>query len=788
LALNLDPERTHVQEQEHSGDNVGSWVTMGERNALGCPQVPQDLEVTAFRSVFCGVMFPAEPVPEQIGAYQVQKYVGRIGAADVYVARMDGPLGFSRDVTLKLVRFSVDEDARYAEELSREAAICARLNHPVVVRMFDFFEYDRRLVLVLEQVEGASLDKLVGHLARRKQKLGDHGIFYLGTQVAAALAHAHSSMDEDGNVSPVIHRDIKPENVLVGWDGQVRLAGFGLGKILGRTPDSIAGTVRGTPGFMAPEQMRGERATVRSDVYGFGVLLWSLLTGNEPPQDGARPTPIAEARPDLPRELLAAIDAALEPSPDRRRITCADIAQWLAKLTKAEAGREELRQKVLWLRATRGPASKLDTSAKPQRAPKRRQAMQATRSSSVIRRVGGPPSSRAPSSSRFPKVQSARPEPGRTSTSNAPTSPPHASPSARPEKSPSSIPRPPSLPAAARANTFTAREDTVVLRLPPPPPLPGEGPPPTPGRARSQTPRGPSAGPPASGSNGAGPITMRPATVRTVSAAPSARSVPPARPVVPTEDMLALSAHAYQQQGEWMNGYGHHEHAEGDRPNAPFAPTFGEHPLHQGRNTETTSTFDSPHMETTRPQKPEPPTFALTTQLMLAGLTASLVVALGLLFTQRQQPAQQQPPQVVTVELTREHEPRQEAPREAARNDPPAKAPTNEPGLGNPGLGNAPSMPDPSMLADTMGYLLVKGPTPTDVYLNGVRRGATNEALMVPCGHFFLRLAPPNSGRYPAWTTRGEHAFVACKSSTVLTSRPPDPQPVHASHRRGSVL
>ncbi len=720
-------------------------------------------------------MFPAEPVPEQIGAYQVQKYVGRIGAADVYVARMDGPLGFSRDVTLKLVRFSVDEDARYAEELSREAAICARLNHPVVVRMFDFFEYDRRLVLVLEQVEGASLDKLVSHVARRKQKLGDHAIFYLGTQVAAALAHAHGSMDEDGNISPVIHRDIKPENVLVGWDGQVRLAGFGLGKILGRTPDSVAGTVRGTPGFMAPEQMRGERATVRSDVYGFGVLLWSLLTGNEPPQDGGRPTPIAEARPDLPRELLAAIDAALEPSPDRRRISCADIAQWLGKLTKADAGREELRQKVLWLRATRGPASKLDTSAKPQRAPKRRQAMQATRSSSVIRRTGAPPSSRAPSSSRFPKVQSARP----ASPSNAPTSPP-ASQSARPEKSPSSIPRPPSLPAAARANTFSAREDTVVLRLPPPPPLPGEAPPPTPGRPRSQTPRGPSAGPPSSGSNGSsGPTTMRPATVRTVSAAPSPRSVPPARPVVPTEDMLALSSNGYQQQSHdvWMNGYGQHDQV-------PFAPTFGEHPLQQGRTTETTSTFDSPRMETTRPQKPEPPTFALATQLMLAGLTASLVVALGLLFTQRQAPAAQQPPQVVTVELTREHEaPRQDPPREAARNDPPPPKQANE-----PTLGNAPSMPDPSTLAETMGYLLVKGPDATDVYLNGVRRGATNEALMVPCGHFFLRLAPQNSGRYPAWISRGDHAYVACKSSTVLTSRPPDPPPLQNVNRRGVGL
>jgi len=311
-------------------------------------------------------MFPTEPVPEKIGPYQVVKCIGRTGAADIYLARAEGPLGFARSVTLKMVRYALDDDARFAEELAREAAICARLNHPGVVRMFDFFEHERRLVLVLEQVEGASLDRLLAHLARRKQRLGDGAVFYLGGQLAAALAHAHASTDEDGNISPVIHRDIKPENVLIGWDGQARLSGFGLGKILGRTPDSIAGTVKGTPGFMSPEQARGERATVRSDVYGFGVLLWSLLGGKEPPTDGTRLQPIGELRQDLPRELVAAIDAALEPSPDRRRISCADLAQWLAKLVRPDAGREELRQKVLWLRATRGPTSRVDV---PKQAP-----------------------------------------------------------------------------------------------------------------------------------------------------------------------------------------------------------------------------------------------------------------------------------------------------------------------------------------------------------------------------------------------------------------------------------
>src|SRR5262249_7502959 len=162
-------------------------------------------------------------------------------------------------------------------------------NHPVVVRMFDFFEYQNRLVLVLEHVEGTDLDRVLQQLARRKQQLSDGAIWYLGHQIAGALAHAHAATDEQGSRAPGIHRNPSPENVLIGWDGQVGLTGFGLGKILGRSPDTVVGTVKGTPGFMSPEQTRGEPVSPKADVYGFGLFMWSLLTGRRPPSDGTRP-------------------------------------------------------------------------------------------------------------------------------------------------------------------------------------------------------------------------------------------------------------------------------------------------------------------------------------------------------------------------------------------------------------------------------------------------------------------------------------------------------------------
>ncbi len=662
------------------------------------------------------VMFPVEPVPEKIGAYQVAKYVGRSGSSDVYIARAEGPLGFSRIVTLKIVRFALEDDARLAEELAREAAICARLNHPVVVRMFDFFEYERRLVLVLEQVDGAGLDRLLNHLARRKQRLGDSAIFYLGSQLASALAHAHASTDEDGNASPVIHRDIKPENVLVGWDGQARLAGFGLGKILGRSPDSIAGTIKGTPGFMSPEQTRGERATVRSDVYGFGVLMWSLLSGLEPPTDGSRLQPLGELRPDLPREVLAAVDAALEPSADRRRISCAEIAQWLAKLVKPEAGREELRQKVLWLRATRGPASRIDPSPAKQPPARRRQAIQAMRQSSR-RDSAGPPSSRRPApSSRRPLSEITR-----TMEMEAVSGVPRPStrPTARPpsEAPPGvSIPRPPGLPS----------DPTIVI-----PPSTTQ----------------PSSARPASGT----PPAVRPPTVRTVTQAPPGRTIPPSAPrvVVSADDLVGVPA-SRPPADPWLDGGGGVASFEAVFDKPPERPNFGPVPEELAKLLAAR----------------QPNTFPLVNQLLVAGLTAALVVALGVIFLIRsdeKQPVAAAPPAPPPPAETAAPA-AQPPPQPQPAPPPPAPAQQATPA-------NTPQMPDPSELSDQLGYLMVKGPIEAQVYLNGMRKGPTNDPLLVPCGRFFMRLALPVERGFPTWMSRGETVFVACKSSTVLTAK-----------------
>lgn len=297
-------------------------------------------------------MFPAEPTPETLGAYKVLKRLSGAGSTAVYIGELKGPMGFQRVCELKLVPNTAEGDSRFAEELAREAWICSQLNHPAIVRMYDFFEQGDKLVLVLEHVEGVHLDRLLRHLVSRRQKLGDAAIYYIMQRVAGAMAHAHTATDQQGNPAPVIHRNIHPGNIVIGWDGQVRLSGFGLAKILGRTPDTVVGTVKGTPGYMAPEQTRGERATAKADVYAIGLLLWAMLAGRRPPMDGTRPAQISTLRPDVPQPVMAMIEAALSPKPEERKVDCGTIEKTLLRVIRPEIGKGELIRTIQSVHAT----------------------------------------------------------------------------------------------------------------------------------------------------------------------------------------------------------------------------------------------------------------------------------------------------------------------------------------------------------------------------------------------------------------------------------------------------
>ncbi len=218
---------------------------------------------------------PAGLAGQSIGAYTLVSQIGQGGMGSVWLAeRSDGR--FERKVAVKFLNIAL-AGRRGEQQFKREGSILARLSHPHIADLVDAgVSPIGQPFLVLEYVEGEHIDR---YCDQRALSVGARIRLFL--QVLAAVAHAHSSL--------VVHRDLKPSNVLVGRDGKVKLLDFGIAKLLEREGESGANTlitVDGarpmTPEYAAPEQLRGGAVTTGTDVYGLGVLLYVLLTGQHP--------------------------------------------------------------------------------------------------------------------------------------------------------------------------------------------------------------------------------------------------------------------------------------------------------------------------------------------------------------------------------------------------------------------------------------------------------------------------------------------------------------------------
>jgi Tol biopolymer transport system component len=208
-----------------------------------------------------------------LGPYEIVSPLGAGGMGEVYRAR-DSRLG--RDVALKLLSDALSRDPENLARFEREARMLAALNHPNIAQIYGLEERDGVLVLVLELVEGESLD-----LRLAAGPLDVPEALDLAAQVADALAAAH----EKG----VVHRDLKPSNVRVTPEGRAKVLDFGLakpmtteaGSAIVTSPASMtaAGTIVGTPAYMSPEQARGTPLDHRTDLWSFGCLLYEMLTG-----------------------------------------------------------------------------------------------------------------------------------------------------------------------------------------------------------------------------------------------------------------------------------------------------------------------------------------------------------------------------------------------------------------------------------------------------------------------------------------------------------------------------
>ena len=235
-----------------------------------------------------------------------------------------------REVALKLCRRADDGSEDWSLLSLREARLLARIRHPNVVTVYGVDRHDGRQGVWMEYICGRTLATLLlqnGPLAAREAAV-------IGLDVCNAVAATHSF--------GLLHRDIKTKNVMREDGGRIVLLDFGLSQDLHDA--SLAGPasrIRGTPLYMAPELLRGERPSIQSDIFGIGVLLYHLVTGSYPANgrcltemsriyERGDAKPLRDRRPGLPESFLWTIDRALSPQPSGRFATAGQMAQMLA--------------------------------------------------------------------------------------------------------------------------------------------------------------------------------------------------------------------------------------------------------------------------------------------------------------------------------------------------------------------------------------------------------------------------------------------------------------------------
>ncbi len=260
---------------------------------------------------------------------QILKRIGRGGMAEVFLARQQGVKGFEKYVVLKKVLGQFAQSTDFVEMLFAEARANARLTHPNIVQTFDVGMMDGMAYITMEYVRGPDMKRLSLALKRKNVKLPIEHALRIAAEIAAGLHYAHAYVDPEGKHHPMVHRDVSPHNILISLDGAIKLSDFGIAKVQGESEQTQAGVLKGKISYVSPEAVAGMPLDARNDVFGLGVVLFEMLTGQLPfkrDNDAATlraivrdpaPNP-SELDPRIPHEISQIILWALEKDPVRR--------------------------------------------------------------------------------------------------------------------------------------------------------------------------------------------------------------------------------------------------------------------------------------------------------------------------------------------------------------------------------------------------------------------------------------------------------------------------------------
>ncbi|HTR52032.1 MAG TPA: serine/threonine-protein kinase [Kofleriaceae bacterium] len=280
---------------------------------------------------------------DRIGPYEIQGRLRAGGMATLFLGRRHGAAGVSRLVVIKVIHAHLAEDELITRMFIDEARISSKISHSNVVYVEQFGEHEGVYFMVMEYVEGCSLEQLQKALIKNDQRIAAAVAVHLVLETAAGLHAAHETCDEDGRLLGIVHRDVSPSNILIGRDGRIKVIDFGIAKAHGRLGETRSGAgLKGKVRYMSPEQAWGMTVDRRSDVYALGVVLWELLTrkglfrGNdelavlELVRNPKIPPP-SQVQPTVPPELDAVVARATARLPEDRYATVAELREELLR-------------------------------------------------------------------------------------------------------------------------------------------------------------------------------------------------------------------------------------------------------------------------------------------------------------------------------------------------------------------------------------------------------------------------------------------------------------------------
>jgi len=268
-------------------------------------------------------------LPARFGKYLLVELIAHGGMAEIFRAKSYGVSGFEKTIVIKRILPTYSDDREFIDMLIDEAKICASLQHANIVQIYDLGRLEGRYYIAMEYVRGIDLIRVLSRLRKAKRQLPLELVCFILSEALKGLDYAHRATDPEGEHLNIIHRDFNPSNILLSYQGEVKVADFGIAKAAVRDSRTQSGGLKGKMGYLSPEQVAGKELDPRSDIFTAGITMWEMLTSRRMYAGGTELDVLLKIRdaiipnvtdfaPDVPEGLVSIMQSALMKDPARR--------------------------------------------------------------------------------------------------------------------------------------------------------------------------------------------------------------------------------------------------------------------------------------------------------------------------------------------------------------------------------------------------------------------------------------------------------------------------------------